>query len=185
MNLVIFTEEPSMKTFLDVCLLKIRNDFTSTKIIVHNGISDLKKSLPNKLRGWRAPNSFFLILVDQDSADCKDRKNEFVSICMREKDANQFAVCIVCRELEAWFLGSPDAIMTSELPNCNRISSHRNKTICLNPDQVKKPSERLDALLDGYQKNIGAMQIAQNFEPDKNSSASFNHFRSKILAIGG
>lgn len=155
----------------------------SFRVIPHRGISDLRKSLPNKLKGWRAPDSKFLILVDQDATDCRERKAEFEAICLRHKAKDDFAVRIVCQELEAWFLGDVEALLKSELPGSKRLGDYRNKELCVAPDNVVKPSRRLADILGSYQKVSGAKAVAPHMDLKRNTSVSFNVFLSKVEAF--
>lgn len=180
MKLVVLTEEPSMQVLLEQLLPGVVKPPNTFLIIPHQGISDLKRSLPNKLRYWQEPDTRFLILVDQDAADCRERKAEFDKICGKYKRAGEYAVRVVCRELEAWFLGDVDALLASGIAGCQKLSQHRNKGLCLQPDAVTKPSDQLSRIMGSYQKVSGAKAIAPHMQIARNTSLSFKTFVAKV-----
>lgn len=168
MTLVILTEEPSMKEALKAVLKTLGiDDYT---IISHQGVSDLERSLPIKLKAWRDPNAKFLILRDNDMGDCKARKRKLLQIILRTGKEDVSKVRIVCQELEAWFVGDVNALESS---------GYFTKTIptrlrrC-DPDQREKPSRDLGGLRKGYGKVLGAKKIAPHLDVNNNRSASFN-----------
>lgn len=61
MMLVFMLEEPSMKAFLQGLLPRILPPHVGFKLIPHEGKSDLEKSLKIKLRGWRTPETRFIV----------------------------------------------------------------------------------------------------------------------------
>lgn len=69
-TLVFFLEEPSAEEMLKGILPKILPDYVVARFIVFQGKQDLEKQLVRRLKLWRAPNSLFLVLRDQDSGDC-------------------------------------------------------------------------------------------------------------------
>lgn len=73
----------------------------------HEGKSDLKRSIPTKLRAYRKRpfSTCFVVIQDQDSNDCKQLKQELVDLCKANKSDNiTYLVRIVCHELEAWYM---------------------------------------------------------------------------------
>jgi hypothetical protein len=96
------TEENSMKKFLEVFLPKINFD-EDYRIVSHSGKSDLKNSIPSKIRA-SATDSKFIILIDQDSNDCKLLKSEIENIIKAANRVNSeysYKIRIVCHELES------------------------------------------------------------------------------------
>jgi hypothetical protein len=55
------------------------------------------------------PDSFFVVLRDQDSGDCLEIKERLMALCGRagKEDA---LVRIACRELESFYLGDLKAV---------------------------------------------------------------------------
>lgn len=72
-NLVFMLEEESAMHLLKELLPRILSEFRSVtyRFIPHQGKGDLQKSIPIKIRAWLTPNTFFIILHDQDSHDCR------------------------------------------------------------------------------------------------------------------
>lgn len=106
----ILTEEPSMQEVLIQILPKIlpnkwmlgENYF----IRAHEGKSDLKKSIPRKIKvfsNFHEPAGI-VILQDQDSADCKLLKQELMSLCQQNGDC-AVLVRIVCRRVRKLVFG--------------------------------------------------------------------------------
>lgn len=69
-TLVFFLEEPSAKAMLEGVLPKVLPADITTRYIVFEGKQDLEKRLPGKLRGWKLPDTTFVVMRDQDSGDC-------------------------------------------------------------------------------------------------------------------
>ena len=117
-RLEFLVEERSMAEVLKVLLPRIlpaswvldENYF----IRPHEGKSDLKRSIPKKLKGFaqhKEQTTGFIIIQDQDSNDCRQLKQELVALCKANQAPNiKFLVRIVCHELEAWYLGDMKAI---------------------------------------------------------------------------
>ena len=68
-RVVFLLEEDSMKALLQGLLPRIfpKLDFLC---VAHEGKSDLERSIPRKLRGWRSPGVRFVVVRDNDSLDC-------------------------------------------------------------------------------------------------------------------
>lgn len=83
MTLVFLLEEASMKTVLDIILPKILPESVFFRTIAHSGKSDLEASIPHKLKAWRQPDTKFVIVRDQDSADCVQVKEALKKLAER------------------------------------------------------------------------------------------------------
>jgi hypothetical protein len=107
-RLVFMLEEPSMKTLLEELLPRLfpALDFLC---IAHEGKSDLEKSIPRKLRAWAVPGDRFVVVRDNDGGDCLALKDHLSGVC-QSAGRTETLIRIVCQELEAWYLGQPDAI---------------------------------------------------------------------------
>ena len=55
------------------------------------------------------PESRFVVLCDQDSADCRTVKKGLVRKC-HDAGKDKAFVRIACRELESWYLGDLTAV---------------------------------------------------------------------------
>jgi hypothetical protein len=83
-ELVFLLEEPSKKAFFDVLLPNILFEDTVFRTIPHNGKTDLKKSIPKKLKACNGDVKF-IILYDKDSNDCISLKMNLL-ICVEKVD---------------------------------------------------------------------------------------------------
>lgn len=180
----ILTEEPSMESFLRAILPKIlpegyvldQNCF----IRPHEGKSDLKRSIPRKVKSYpNFPWPVKLIIVhDQDSNDCKQLKNELARLA-QGTGATQtpFLIRIACRELENWYLGDLEAV-ESVYPR-TKASSLIGKKKYADPDHLFGSYE-LNQLYKEFSKSYASREIPRFMNLDNNTSSSFNHL---ILGI--
>ena len=168
MMLVFFVEELSMGIVLEQLLPRLGLDRARFKIITHQGVSDLERKLPIRLRAWQDPNAAFVVLRDNDGGNCLERKRRLLGICRSAGRGDRAHVRIVCQELEAWFLGDPAAVERAGYRGDLKLKPHQDV------DAIDKPSRRLHDRLAGYQKTDGARRVATELALDANSSASFN-----------
>lgn len=175
MKIVFLLEEPSMKEVLNVLLPQILPHDVLFQLVPHQGKSDLRKSIPNKLRNWNEPNVKFVVLQDQDLSDCRELKQALKTLCDENRIGVQ--VCIACKELEAWYLGDLSAVERAYDINLNKA-----RTKFKIPDAVDSPKERLYELLrgKGHSQISGARRIAAHMNVSGNISESFNFFVSKV-----
>ena len=177
-NLVFMLEEESAKHLLKELLPRILSEFQSEtqtvtyQLIPHQGKGDLQKSIPIKLRAWLTPNTFFIILHDQDSHDCRKLKQKLKQLCV-QNNKHEPLIRIVCQELEAWYFGDLDAVEKA-FPSF-RASKYKNKRRFKNPDAINKPSEELKWIVRDFSKRIAAREVPRHMNIDKNTSTSFNH----------
>ena len=82
MLLVFLLEEESMKALLELLLPRILPETVKFRCIPHEGKQDLEKSIPRKLKAWKTPNTYFVIVRDKDSADCIELKQRLVTLCL-------------------------------------------------------------------------------------------------------
>ncbi len=171
MTLVFMLEEKSMKVFLDTLLPQILPSNINFFTIPHEGKSDLKKSLPIKLKAWNTPDSKFIIVQDQDSNDCKKLKQELMKLC--EEYDREVLVRIACHELEAWYWGDLKAVEQAYGKDLSKVGRKRSYRI---PDDIVSPKRELQKLLPEHQQIEGAKRIAQYIDIDRNTSVSFHMF---------
>jgi len=183
-TLVVFTEEPSAKVMLESLLPRLLPKKACSFICVaFEGKQDLEKQLPIKLKGWRTPNTHFIVLRDQDSGDCKTIKRGLKDICVKARKPGVL-VRIACRELESWYLGDLAAVETAleigGLRNLQEKAKYRN------PDKIQRPSEELKRVTrNRYQKVSGSRAIGEHLILDDPRSRSFQHFIDGIRRIMG
>ncbi len=182
MMLVVLVEGESEPIVLRAILDKLGILPSAVKIIPHQGVSDLEKSLQKKLRGWKEPAARFLVMRDNDSGDCMARKVRLAKIAADAGKKDETVVRIVCQELEAWFLGDPKALEAAGYLK----KGSRPALLKRDPDSVAKPSKELERLVRkksrnlSYQKKSGATKIAKYLNLDNNRSASFRHLVASL-----
>ncbi len=181
MKLVFLLEEQSMKELLDGLMPRM---FPGVEYmaIPHSGKSDLEKSIPRKLRAWQDPQARFVIVRDQDSADCKVVKAHLRELC-NQSGKSDCLIRISCRELESWFLGDLQAVETAM--RVRNLKKQQNSRKYRNPDKLSSPSDELRKLVPLYQKISGARAIGAELREEGNRSQSYNIFLSGIRKLIG
>ncbi len=181
-TLVCCVEEASAKEMLIHVFSKLGLSNDRYKFIVFEGKQDLDKKLVPRLKAWRDPNAVFLVLRDQDSADCRDVKQSLVSLC--ENTRKTFIVRIACHELESFYLGDLAAVEKGLGLGLAKLSRQQNQKKFSNPDRLSNASQLLKDLTNGkYQKILGSRAISQHLDLGKNKSHSFNVLVKGILQI--
>lgn len=181
-DIAFFLEEPSAREFL---IGFIQQNFPAIrpKFVVFEGKQDLDRRLAAKLKAWVEPRPKFVVVRDQDSGDCANIKNALNKIC---HDAGHplATICIVCRELESWFLGDLAAVsQTYDMP---ALSAAKLKRKFRDPDSLNNAKQELRHLSQGkYQPMHGSREIGKLISPARNSSRSFLYFNQKLLLLSG
>lgn len=179
-QLVFLLEEPSMREVLRVILPAILPSEISFLLIVHEGKQDLERSIPRKLRAWQNPEARFVIMRDQDAADCEILKQHLLTLC-ETAGRTDCLVRIVCRELESWFLGDLNAV--SQAFSLPKLSKLQEKEKFRFPDRLGNAATELRKLVRGYQKVSGARTIAQHLDISSNHSKSFQVFLAGLQQL--
>jgi hypothetical protein len=179
-QVVFLLEEPSMREVLGVILPRILPPEISFLLIAHEGKQDLERSIPRKLRAWQNPEACFVIMRDQDSADCQLLKQHLHQLC-EASGQTKYLVRIVCRELESWFLGDLKAVsLAFKSP---KLAKLQEKEKFRNPDRLASAAIELQKLVRDYQKLGGARSIAPHLDLAVNRSRSFQVFLSGLQRI--
>jgi hypothetical protein len=180
-RLVFLVEERSMANFLEVWLAREHPNLPFL-CLPHEGKSDLRRSIPRKLRAWREPGVRFVVIIDNDGGDCEALKAELVELC-HQAGRDDALIRIACQELEAWYLGDPEALGVAfsdhALPPKLRKARFRN------PDAIPRPSDELARLFPAFQKVSGARAVAAHIDIVRNKSVSFRIFAAGINDIAG
>lgn len=180
-TLVLLLEEPSAREMLKGLLPRILPGDVKPRYIVFEGKQDLDKQLVRRLRGWKMPDSRFVVLRDQDAGDCRVIKKSLAEKC-HQAGRSDAVVRIACRELEAWYLGDLAAVETAL--GISGVSKHQNKARYRNPDSVVNPSSELIRLTrNAYQKVAGSRAIGPELVIDNNPSRSFRNFVAAIQSL--
>ena len=141
-------------------------------VIPHQGKSDLERSYPRKMRTWRAPGVRFIILRDNDGADCLKLKQRLVSLVPNQ--APEYLVRIVCQELEGWLLGDMDAVAAAYPAAARHL---RFRSLSNNdPDKMTNVADLMKNLTGTEAKVARAAAIAEQMKPAANRSHSFQVF---------
>ena len=174
MNLVFLLEEPSAREMLKGLLPRVLPHPMQIRYIVFEGKQDLEKNIIRRLRGWRVPDSVFVVLRDQDAADCLTVKRKLARKC-EEAGKPETIVRIACREIESWYFGDLAAVGAGlGLPNLVRYANRKKYRV---PDAIHAPGNELRRISrNTYQKVSGSRAIGFRLSPDTNRSHSFGVF---------
>lgn len=168
-RLVFLLEEYSMKVLLEGLLPRFFPELPFL-CISHQGKQDLEKSIPRKLKAWREPGTQFVVLRDNDGGECLTLKERLKRLC-EENGRPDSLVRIACQELEAWYLGEPEAM--AEAFNDARLTTIGTRAMYRVPDNVRQPSAEVKKLVPSFQKVSGAREMASRLSLNRNNSISF------------
>jgi hypothetical protein len=180
-TLVFCLEEPSAKAMLQGVLPGILPEDIVTKYMIFQGKQDLEKQLVRRLRFWQTPDTQFVVMRDQDSADCTVVKNNLVLLC-KQAGRPETLVRIACHELESFYLGDLAAVEAGLLLTglAKRQLSRKFRT----PDRLANPVQELSRLTKNrYQKIAGSRAIAPHLHLEENLSVSFITLLSGIREL--
>lgn len=173
-RIVFLLEEYSMKVLLDGLLPRLYPGLPFL-CVPHEGKQDLEKSIPRKLRAWREPGVRFVVVRDNDGADCRALKRNLVQLTVNGGRGDTL-VRIACQELEAWYFGDPDAL--AEVFDHEDLRHMTKKARFRDPDVINQPARTLVELVEEFQKVSGARRMAQALTRQ-------NHSRSFQVLIAG
>ena len=172
-HLVVLLEEPSARDLLEGLLPRLLPDTIHVQFLVFEGKQDLEGQLVRKLRGWRVPDSAFVVVRDQDAAECKVVKERLTKLVV-ESGRTPVVVRVACRELESRVVGDWAAIAKAfERPD---LAEQGTKSAHRDPDQLVRPVEAIRKLIPEYQKRDGARRVGKLLDPARNHSVSFRNF---------
>lgn len=178
-NLVFFLEGPSEKDFLLGLLPRILPAHITPHFQIFQGKQDLERQLVRRMKHWLLPHTAFLVLRDQDSADCRAVKHGLRMLCA-EAGRPDAVVRIACRELEAFFVGDWPAVAAGfDKPG---LAALAKKAKYRDPDLLGSPALEIKQHVATFQKREGARRIAPHLDPAHNRSHSF---RMLVQSIQG
>jgi hypothetical protein len=198
-NLIAFVEEEAVEAALTSILPKLLPE-TEFQIIRFQGKQDMLRNLPARLRGfksWLPEDWMLLVLVDRDSEDCKELKQQLETIAIMSglitKSATQgnarFQVVnrIVIEELESWFFGDWEAVrrVYPKVP-----ATIPDKQQYRDPDAIDggtwEALERIFQRAGYFESGLRKIELARNVAPkmefERNRSRSFQVFLEGIQA---
>ena len=179
-NLVFVLEEPSAKDLLEGLLPRLLPEDVAVHYLVFEGKQDLEKQIKRKLRGWQRPDSAFVVLRDQDAADCRVVKAKLSGL-VSESGQTSTLVRVACRELESWVIGDWAAVAQAfDKPH---LAAQSTKEAYRNPDSLSLPVGELRKFIPEYQKRDGARRVGRLLDPARNQSPSFRAFCSGVRRL--
>lgn len=182
-RIIFLLEEPSMKTLVDGLLPRLFPGMVLGEhflCIKHEGKSDLDASIPRKLQAWRHPGDRFVILRDNDNADCVDLKTRLVRMC-HQNGRPDTLVRLVCQELESWYIADLRALAEA-FDNPKLAAASQRKRFAV-PDSWQKPSAELARMIPRFQKGSAARVMASVLDAERNQSQSFQCFVSGVRRL--
>lgn len=150
------------------------------RCVPYHGKRDLERRIPRTLQAWRVPGDRFVILMDNDGGDCLALKARLLRLC-QESGRGDILVRIVCQELEAWYLGEPEAMAVAFADDSLRRIGQRPRY--RNPDSLVNPSYHIKRLFPGFRKVDGARAMAGQLTRHRNRSASFAAFLDGLARL--
>jgi len=173
-TLVCLLEEPSAKKMLEVVLPRIVPPAIQIRYISFQGKQDLERNVTRKIQHWLIPDSYFLIMRDQDSGNCLEIKQNLVRKTIETGKPERCLIRIACHELEAFYLGDLAAVEAGL--GIRALDAKQNNRKYREPDTLSNAAEELSNLTRGsYQKIDGSRNIAPHLKLDgTNRSRSFN-----------
>ncbi len=117
---------------------------------------------------------------DNDNGNCRALKERLRQLC-REGRRDDTVIRIVCQELEAWYLGEPNAM--ADAFGHDNLRNIGNRAPYRNPDTRPKPSSDVQTLVPEFQKIAGARIMAQHLTRENNRSHSFAVFVDGIAKL--
>lgn len=182
-RIVFLLEEPSMKALLDRLLPRLFPGWTegqNFQCVPHEGKNDLDRSIPRKLSAWRVPRDRFIVVRDNDSANCVKLKAGLQALCSRSGRAETL-VRLVCQELESWYLGDLRALAGAF--EASKVDTPVHRKRFGHPDNWQKPSIEVKRLVPAFQKISGARIMAHHLNPADNQSRSFHIFVEGVRRV--
>jgi hypothetical protein len=175
MKLVCLLEERSAKEVLKVILPKILPQGVFFETIAFEGKRDLTDKLQRRIQHWQGNEDVFLVLMDQDGANCVEAKKGLRDIIEETGKAGRTLVRIACHELENFFLG--DLAAVEQGLGISGLSRQQNNRKYREPDELANAPDELKKLTKNkYQKISGSQSIAPFLRIDgSNRSTSFNN----------
>lgn len=201
MHIELLVEELSAEAALQNLVPKILGFDVTFRIHTHQGKPDLIKKLPNRLAGykhWLPDDWHIVVLMDLDSADCIDSKNQLEEIAsdagfITKSAAGQgrrFQVLnrLAIEELEAWFFGDIPALarVYPRIPvSLGQRARYRDPDTITGGtwEALERVLQRIGYHTGGLPKVAAAREISRHMEPQLNRSKSFQVFRDGLLAI--
>lgn len=181
-ELVFLLEEPSAQALLSTLLPRFLAPAITPRFIPFQGKQDLDKQLERKLRGYLNPQARFLVLRDQDSADCYALKAALLAKCASAGRAATTVVRIACRELETFYLA--DLAAVEQALTLRNLRDQQPSAKFRAPDYLGSPSHELRKLTLGrYQKVSHSRRLGACLDLTNTRSGSFQQLLAGIRRL--
>ena len=178
MNLAFFLEEHSAREMLRGLLPRILPAGVEVSYIVFEGKQDMERNIVRRLRGWLKPNTKFVVLRDQDAADCIAIKRGLMAKCS-EAGKDDAVVRVACRELESWYFG--DLLAVERGLGLANLTRYMRREAYRVPDNIQAPARELAKITrEAYRKVAGSRAIGRNLSLSGNTSRSFQVFLAGV-----
>jgi hypothetical protein len=184
-EIVFLLEEVSAREFLKQLLPRVlpADREIPYRFIVFEGKQDLDRQIERRIRGYVNPQARFIVLRDQDNADCLGLKKALSRKC-EASGKNDVIVRIACRELESFYLGDLAAVEAAF--GIRGLTQRQNERKFREPDRLGSPSQELERLTKRrYQKVSGSRAIAAHLRIEDSRSRSFGHLVDAIRRVSG
>lgn len=182
-RVIFMLEEPSMKILLDGFLPRLVPGWLEGEhflCIKHDGKSDLDLSITRKLQAWKTKGDRFVIVRDNDNADCVHIKARLRALCKGTSYPDTL-IRLVCQELESWYVGDLQSLaLAFGDPKLDSPALRKRFSV---PDDWQKPSAELSRLIPTFQKGSGARAMSAHLRGVNNRSKSFQVFVEGVQRI--
>lgn len=173
--IVFLIEEPSMSPVVKKLMEELwpsGREGLHWQIITYQGKLDLQKNMARKMTGWNYNDPHFIILRDNDGADCFVLKKKLLDLVAETNKPHH--VRLVCQHLEAWFLGDLAAVEAA-FPQ-SKATALQERNPYRTPDEAANAEQLLEDLIGNTGKVGHAESIARHLSLYANRSPSFQAF---------
>ncbi len=216
MHYEVLVEDQSGAIAMGCIIPKILGSFGKPhtwRIIAYKGVGRIPKNLrgkadpskrillaqlPRLLKGYGKSlpknENCVIVVADLDDRDCLKFKEELTQLLHQCNPPPRAKFRIAVEELEAWFLGDPQAIL-SAYPKTNKkvLKTYRQDSICGTWETLADAVfpggagalKKAGWPLPGKEKCKWAQDIAPHMDVEKNQSKSFQAFRDCLRTIAG
>ncbi|MEH3147926.1 MAG: hypothetical protein PGN34_21870 [Methylobacterium frigidaeris] len=172
---VVLVEEPSIRIVIDEIGRKLEAS-DLIQVLEHEGKSDLEKSIPRKINGWRSQTpARFIISRDLDLADRQALRSHLLGL-VPEHAVIRTKVRIIVPELESWYLGDPEALLAASLITPAIAARFPKQAKFRNLCTLNGAKTEFHRIV-GHMGQIGAARrISPHLDLDRNTCRNFHAF---------
>jgi hypothetical protein len=179
-QVVVLTEEDSARIVAEKVAINLGIEHV-TRVIQHEGSSDLEKSIPRKIGFWRSEEPpRFVILRDNDGRDCLKLKQRLWKL-VPEHAVNRVKIRIVIHELESWYLGDLHAMAMAGLISEDQAVIFGRKAKLRNIDRLTNAKQEFLRIVPSRGQVELAKLIGPNLNKDRCRAQSFKTFVESLI----